>query len=98
MKRFTYLWLRSFILLFFSILSFVAWAQTDSGSSERTTTTTTETTTVRVETTDNWYTQSWVWVIGGAAFILLLVALLSRRGSSTVNSERITIKRKPGTE
>lgn len=28
---------------------------------------------------DNWYQQPWVWIIGGAVFILLLVALL--RGS-----------------
>lgn len=28
-----------------------------------------------------WYTQPWVWVIGGAVFILLLVALL--RGNRT---------------
>lgn len=28
----------------------------------------------------NWYTQPWVWIIGGAVFILLLVALL--RGNS----------------
>jgi hypothetical protein len=27
----------------------------------------------------NWYAQPWVWIIGGAVFILLLVALL--RGS-----------------
>ena len=24
----------------------------------------------------NWYTQPWVWVVGGAVFLLLLVALL----------------------
>jgi len=24
----------------------------------------------------NWYTQPWVWIIGGAVFVLLLVALL----------------------
>jgi hypothetical protein len=29
----------------------------------------------------NWYTQPWVWVIGAAIFILLLVALL--RGNSS---------------
>ena len=26
---------------------------------------------------NDWYTQPWVWVVGGAVFILLLVALLS---------------------
>jgi hypothetical protein len=25
-----------------------------------------------------WYTQPWVWIVGGAVFILLLVALLRR--------------------
>ncbi|MBC7949801.1 MAG: hypothetical protein H7Y42_18095 [Chitinophagaceae bacterium] len=25
---------------------------------------------------DNWYAQPWVWIVGGAVFILLLVALL----------------------
>jgi len=28
----------------------------------------------------NWYAQPWVWVVGGAVFLLLLVALL--RGNS----------------
>ena len=28
----------------------------------------------------NWYAQPWVWIVGGALFILLLVALL--RGGS----------------
>lgn len=26
-----------------------------------------------------WYEQPWVWVVGGAAFILILVALLRRK-------------------
>jgi hypothetical protein len=30
--------------------------------------------------TETWYTQPWVWIVGGAVFILLLVALL--RGNS----------------
>lgn len=28
----------------------------------------------------NWYAQPWVWIVGGAVFILLLVALLRRGG------------------
>jgi hypothetical protein len=31
----------------------------------------------------NWYASPWVWVVGAAIFILLLVALLRGRGSST---------------
>ena len=29
----------------------------------------------------SWYTQPWVWVVGGAIFILLLVALLRGGGN-----------------
>ncbi|HEU0064352.1 MAG TPA: hypothetical protein VFQ58_04945 [Flavisolibacter sp.] len=29
----------------------------------------------------NWYAQPWVWVVGAAIFILLLVALLRRNSS-----------------
>ena len=28
----------------------------------------------------NWYAQPWVWIVGGAVFILLLVALLRSGG------------------
>ena len=31
---------------------------------------------INVNKHDNWYQQPWMWVIGGALFILLLVALL----------------------
>lgn len=30
----------------------------------------------------NWYTQPWVWIVGAAIFILLLVALLRGNNSS----------------
>lgn len=29
----------------------------------------------------NWYQQPWVWIVGGAVFILLLVAMLKGSGS-----------------
>lgn len=35
---------------------------------------------VNVKKESDWYTQPWVWIVGGAVFILLLVALL--RGGS----------------
>lgn len=31
----------------------------------------------------NWYAQPWVWIVGGAVFLLLLVALM--RGNSNKN-------------
>jgi hypothetical protein len=38
---------------------------------------------VDVNKKSNWYQQPWVWIVGGAIFILLLVALL--RGSGSKN-------------
>jgi hypothetical protein len=29
----------------------------------------------------NWYQQPWVWIVGGAVFVLLLVAILKGSGS-----------------
>lgn len=32
------------------------------------------------ESSSNWYQQPWAWVVGGAVFILLLVAILKSGG------------------
>jgi hypothetical protein len=63
------------LVCLFSLLHVVLTAQ--EGSSKVTTTTT--------STRTEWYTSPWVWVIGGAVFILILIALL--RGNSSTNSE-----------
>lgn len=34
---------------------------------------------INVGKQSNWYQQPWIWVVGAAVFILLLVALLRRR-------------------
>jgi hypothetical protein len=37
---------------------------------------------VNITKTDNtWYTQPWVWIVGGAVFLLLLVALMRGGGN-----------------
>ena len=84
------------IVTFLMLLCFqtLIWAQ-DSTSS--TTSSTTSTTDVNIsETGDNWYASPWVWVIGGALFILLLVALTrgggsSRRTTDAASSDRVTV-------
>lgn len=38
---------------------------------------------INVKKENEWYQQPWAWVVGGAVFVLLLVALL--RGRSTKN-------------
>jgi glutaredoxin-related protein len=56
----------SLVMLFTSI---VAFAQEGTNVVTKSTRTTTKTTT-------DWYTMPWVWVVGGAVFILLLIAIL----------------------
>lgn len=61
-------------------MNVMVWAQDSTGSTSRTVKTTSETT-----TTTDWYTQPWVWVVAGAVFLIILVALL--RGNSTDKKE-----------
>ncbi len=74
---FTFKMLFTFLLL--CCLQTITWAQDSSSSSSSSTTSTTD---VRTSATgENWYASPWVWVIGAAVFILLLIAL-TRGGSS----------------
>ena len=66
-------------LLMLSLLQTIIWAQDSTVSTSKTTTTTEQTT---------WYTQPWVWVVGGAVFLLLLVALLRSNSSSGTSDSR----------
>lgn len=78
MKQPGYKIIRQLMMVFLlSFMQLALWAQDSTSSSvsvhkETTTTTTT-----------NWYTQPWVWVVGGAVFILILIALLRGNSSST---------------
>ncbi len=75
-------------LIIFTALQTVLWAQ-----DAENTTTSTKKVDVSVESTQNWYASPWVWVIGAAVFILLLVALLSggRSRSTNSSSDRVTV-------
>ncbi|HVK96937.1 MAG TPA: hypothetical protein VM368_03925 [Flavisolibacter sp.] len=96
--------IRSFLfLLFITVFQLAVLAQETSGENtggeEKSTTTTSSSTKISV-TSDggggDWYTSPWVWVIGAAVFILLLVALLSNKGGDrTVSStsDRVTVKK-----
>lgn len=64
------------------------------GGSETSSSTTSTKTEIKVADGDNWYMSPWVWVVGGAVFILLLVALTRGGGSSRRDSgttERVTV-------
>lgn len=81
-----------FLLFFFCLFNFSAIAQDDKSSESGSSSTTTEKkTSISVNSNDNagnttWYASPWVWVVGAAVFILLLVALLSNRGRDTVST------------
>jgi len=82
---------KSFVtLLIFNFIQLAVLGQESEGSSSSTSTT--KTTITTTEQTDFW-ASPWVWVIGAAVFILLLVALL-RGGSgrtTTAASDRVTV-------
>jgi hypothetical protein len=50
-------------------------------------TATTSSTASTVEQT-TWYTQPWVWIVGGAVFILLLIAMVRGGGN---RSDKVTV-------
>ena len=94
--------LRWYLLLaFLSLFNLMVLAQENnegSGGGTSSTTTTTKKTDIKITTdnaSDTWYTSPWVWVVGAAVFILLLVALLSNRGGrdSVSTSDRVTVKK-----
>lgn len=69
MKKISSIWLKITDIIFLGFISFLSFAQ-DKGVDID----------VNVKK-DNWYAQPWVWIVGGAVFILLLVALIRGGGS-----------------
>jgi len=79
MKQISFRWgYKFFLAIFFTCMQVVLWAQ-----DQTVTTKTTETTTTQ------WYSSPWVWVAGGAVFIIILVALM--RGNSSTSDTRTTV-------
>lgn len=58
-------------------------AQDSTGSSTKVTTTETTST-----STTEWYAQPWVWIVGGAVFIIIIVALI--RGNSSKDTREVS--------
>ena len=71
----------------------IAWAQ-DSSS----TAVTTETTSTRSTTEETWYTAPWVWVVGIAVLILLIVALTRGNKGGAGRTDKVTYTKKTETE
>lgn len=80
------------LLFLFTAVNTIVWAQ-DSSS---TTSTKTSTSTMEQQT---WYTEPWVWVVGGAVLILLIVALTrGNKGDSTGRTDKVTVTKTTSSE
>ncbi len=75
------------MLLVGTFIQAAIWAQ-DGGSS--TTTTTTHVSNIS-DQGSNWYASPWVWVVGGAVFIILLIALTRGGKSANSSTDRVTV-------
>lgn len=75
-----------FTLIFLQLVSMAQDAAGSSGNQSVTTHTTT--------TTTSWYAQPWVWIVGGAIFILLLVALARGGG----RNDKVTVTKTTSTD
>ena len=73
-----------FMSLVLSCMQLVALAQEAETSTK---------TTTRTTTTTTWYTEPWVWIVGGAVFILILIALLRGGSSSDRDVSKTTVIR-----
>ena len=81
MKQISFRWgYKIFLAISFTCMQVVLWAQE---GNQTVTTKTTE------STTTQWYSSPWVWVAGGAVFIIILVALM--RGNSSTSDTRTTV-------
>ena len=93
--------LRVFFLFLAVFTGGIAFAQ-DGGGTEGVTdgggvSVSSSTTTTSTTMSENWYTEPWVWIVGAAVFILLLVAL-TRGGSVNRDVRRTTIRRDVSTD
>ncbi len=79
---------RSLLLFVFSCMTLILAAQDSTGGST-TTTITKETTT---STTTEWYTEPWVWAVGGGVLLIVLIALLRGRGRDREVTRTTVIK------
>ena len=79
----------AFMLFLATVANVFAWAQDTSVTATTQTTTTTET----------WYTEPWVWVVGGAVLILIIVALTrGNKGDSTGRTDKVTVTKTTSSE
>jgi hypothetical protein len=87
------------VFLFFVLMNAtIAFAQdgggTGTGSNDGGTSVTVSKSSTSTSTaTQDWYTAPWVWIVGAAVFILLLIALVRGNSSSKTDVHRTTVRK-----
>lgn len=71
------------ILVMLFLTQTIAWAQDTTSTATTTTRTTTE--------NQTWYVQPWVWIVGGAVLILIIVALVRGNSSGSQHTDKVTV-------
>ena len=82
--------LSTFVMLL--VIQTLSWAQ-DSGGNASTSVTKSTTT-----TSSTWYAEPWVWVVGAAVLILLLVALFRGNSSSAGRTDKEVVTKTTSTD
>ena len=91
-KAFSYKAIVTLIMLTF--IQALAWAQDTTGGSSSSNSTTSKT----VTTQETWYSQPWVWIVGGAVLLLLIVALMRGNSNSGPRSDKVTVTKSVKTD
>jgi len=86
------------LFFFFAFMNATVLFAQEGGGSGDASVSISKTTTTTTTASEDWYTSPWVWIVGAAVFILLLVALV--RGGSSGRSEvhRTTIRKDVSTD
>ena len=92
-KAFSYKAIVTFLMLTF--MQALAFAQDSTGGGSSSSSSNTSTTTTTQET---WYSQPWVWIVGGAVLLLLIVALMRGNSNSGTRSDKVTVTKSVKTD
>src|SRR4051812_13853504 len=80
------------LMLLFSFVQFFSFGQDNPSSGGNTGGGTSKSiTTESTTTTTDWYAQPWVWIVGAAVLIIVLVALLRGNSTDTRDVSRTTV-------
>ena len=83
---------QSVLFIILAMCQAIVWAQD--------TTTSVATTSTSTTTEQTWYAQPWVWIVGAAALLLLIVALVrgNNSGGDTGRTDRVTVTKSVKTD